>query len=57
LPVPALKERPVLGLAAGVGLLYLTSLVPVVGSLALLAVAWVGFGAVVRTRFGKLEAR
>ncbi|NOY92352.1 MAG: DUF342 domain-containing protein, partial [Deltaproteobacteria bacterium] len=57
LPVPALKGRPVLGLAAGVGLLYLTSLVPVVGSLALLAVAWVGFGAVVRTRFGKLEPR
>jgi len=55
LPVPAVRGRPVLGLAAGVALIYVTSLVPVVGTLLLISVAAVGFGAVVHTRFGKQE--
>lgn len=53
LPVERLRDRPVLQLAAGVLTLYVASLVPGVGGLALLFAALVGLGAVVRTRLGK----
>lgn len=50
LPIAQLKERPVMQLAAGVATLYLASLVPGVGTLALMAAGAVGLGAVLRTR-------
>jgi hypothetical protein len=53
LPVERLRDRPVLQLAAGVATLYVASLVPGVGGLALIFAALVGLGAVVRTRLGK----
>jgi hypothetical protein len=51
LPIAELRGREVLQLAAGVALLFVASLVPVVGTVATIAVACLGFGALVRTRF------
>jgi len=53
LPLPQLKERPVMQLAAGVATLFVASLVPVVGSVAIAIAALVGLGALVITRFSK----
>ncbi len=53
LPVAALRNRPLLQLAAGVALLFVASLVPVVGTIVGIAAAIFGFGAVVLTRFSK----
>lgn len=53
LPVPQLRGREVLQLAAGVGVLFLCSCLPVVGSIATAIAACAGFGALLRTRFAK----
>jgi hypothetical protein len=53
LPITQLRERPVLQLAVGVATLYVASLVPGVGTLALTAAGALGLGALVRTRLGK----
>lgn len=57
LPSAALKDRPVAQLAVGVGLLFFVSIIPFVGKFAGLLLGAVGFGAVVMTRFGKLDQR
>lgn len=51
LPIQRLAGHEVLQLAAGVGVLFVASLVPVVGSIATAIAACLGFGALVRTRF------
>lgn len=51
LPLPHLKGKEVLQLAAGVGVLFVASLVPVAGGIAIACAACLGFGALVRTRF------
>lgn len=51
LPLPQLKDNEVLQLAAGVGLLFVCSLVPFFGGIATAVIACLGFGALVRTRF------
>jgi len=53
LPVAALKGKPVLQLAAGVGLLFAVSFIPVFGSIAACFVACLGLGALIVTRFGR----
>jgi hypothetical protein len=50
LPIPQLHERPLMQLGAGVLTLYLASLVPGVGTLALMVAGALGLGAVIRTR-------
>lgn len=55
LPLGALKERPVLQLAVGVGVLFLVGLVPTFGKLIAIAAALAGLGAVIATRFGKKQ--
>lgn len=54
LPLPQLKDSEVSQLAAGVAVLFVASIVPVVGTIATVVAACLGFGALVRTRF---EAR
>ena len=56
LPVPALQGRPVLRLAAGMGVLFIVTRVPFLGWLAFLLALAIGVGAVVLTRFGKNDA-
>ncbi len=51
LPIQELQGREVLQLAAGVGVLFVASLVPVAGTLVTIAAACLGFGALIRTRF------
>jgi len=51
LPTTALKEKPILQLGAGVGVLFIVSLVPGIGGLLTLLAIVVGYGAVVLTRF------
>ncbi len=53
LPIAALKERPVLQLAAGSGALWLASLVPFAGDVAVAVAAVLGLGALIVTRFAK----
>lgn len=53
LPLTALKDRPVLQLAAGCGALWLASLVPFAGDVVVAVTAALGLGALVVTRFGK----
>jgi uncharacterized membrane protein len=53
LPIPSLKDRPVHQLAAGVGTLYVASLVPGAGGIALAIAAVLGLGALLRTRLSK----
>lgn len=50
LPTDKLRDKPVLQLFAGVAVLYVASLVPGVGTVALCAAGLVGLGAVVLTR-------
>ena len=50
LPIERLKDRPVMQLAAGTAVLFVTSLIPVIGPLALLMVGAIGLGAIARTR-------
>lgn len=56
LPVRALADRPVLQLAAGCGVLWLASLVPFAGEVAVAFAAILGLGALVVTRFGKVSS-
>ncbi|MEC7521612.1 MAG: hypothetical protein VYE22_17155 [Myxococcota bacterium] len=51
LPFEGLRGQEVLQLALGVGVLYVASIVPTVGSLATIAFACLGLGALIRTRF------
>jgi hypothetical protein len=53
LPVEALRGKPVLRLGAGVLALFVASLVPFAGSIAVAVAAVVGLGALVITRFRK----
>ncbi|MDH5492797.1 MAG: polymer-forming cytoskeletal protein, partial [Myxococcales bacterium] len=52
LPIAWLRGRPVAQLAAGLGLLFLLSLVPWIGALVFSVALIVGLGAIVLTRFG-----
>jgi hypothetical protein len=52
LPVAALRDRPVLQLAAGVLVLFVASRVPIVGPLLTMGATLIGLGAVVLTRAG-----
>ncbi|MCA9609141.1 MAG: hypothetical protein KC619_26250 [Myxococcales bacterium] len=54
LPIPQLQGKEVHQLAAGVAVLFLASLVPFAGGVFTAAVACLGLGALIRTRFGKL---
>lgn len=56
LPVPALKDKPVLQLGAGVAIFFVASLVPFFGGLAVFIAGLFGFGAVVLTRAGTRAA-
>lgn len=51
IPAQSLTDRPILRLAAGVGVLWVCSLVPFVGPILVALVACIGVGALVRTRF------
>jgi hypothetical protein len=51
LPLAMLKGKPVLELGAGVLVLYVASLVPFAGQIALAVAAAIGIGALARTRF------
>lgn len=53
LPIERLKDRPVHQLAAGVGTLYVASLVPGAGGIALAVAAVLGLGSLLRTRLSK----
>jgi hypothetical protein len=53
LPIEALRERPFTQLASGVGVLFVLSLVPIIGAIGMFAAATLGFGAVLLTRFSK----
>ena len=52
-PIAALRDKPVLQLAAGVGTLFVASLVPLAGSIALILATALGLGALMMTRFRK----
>ncbi|MBI2897310.1 MAG: hypothetical protein HYY06_27380 [Deltaproteobacteria bacterium] len=54
LPVGRLKDRPVLQLAAGVTALYVVSIVPLAGTIVVVAAVVVGLGAVILTKLGKV---
>ncbi len=51
IPSEKLSDRPILRLAAGVGVLFVGSLVPFVGPVLVAIIACIGVGALVRTRF------
>ncbi|MBX7190704.1 MAG: polymer-forming cytoskeletal protein [Sandaracinaceae bacterium] len=51
IPSERLTDRPILRLAAGVGVLFIASLVPFVGPILVAITACIGVGALVRTRF------
>lgn len=51
LPSEALSGKPILRLAAGVGVLFVFSLVPFIGPILVAITACIGVGALVRTRF------
>jgi len=53
LPLEKAKQRPLLQLALGVAILWVLSLVPVLGFLVLLILGSAGYGAVLMTRFGR----
>ncbi len=53
LPIPQLKDRPVHQLGAGVFTLYVASLVPGAGGIALAIASVLGLGALLRTRLSK----
>jgi hypothetical protein len=57
LPFPQLKGKEVAQLGAGVALLFVASLVPVVGTVATAVLACLGLGALVRTRFAPMPPR
>ncbi len=56
LPIAALADKPLHQLAAGVAILFVTSLVPFFGTLALMIAALFGAGAIVLTRAGTRAA-
>jgi hypothetical protein len=56
LPVPSLKDRPVMQLGAGVGVLFVVSLVPAIGPLLVVAATLAGLGSVLMTRAGEQPA-
>lgn len=51
LPIASLRDAPVRRLAAGVVVLFVASLVPVLGTLVVLVASCLGLGALVRTKF------
>jgi len=51
LPVERLRGRPILQILAGVACLFVVAQIPVLGSIALAAVACIGLGALLRTKF------
>ena len=51
LPIAALRDAPVRRLAAGVLVLFVASLVPVLGTLLVVVMSCLGLGALIRTRF------
>ena len=51
LPIASLRDAPVRRLAAGVTVLFVASLVPLLGTLVVLVASCLGLGALVRTRF------
>lgn len=53
LPIPQLQGREIPQLAAGLGVLFLASITPVIGPLGCALAACLGFGALVRTRLGE----
>ncbi|MCA9604297.1 MAG: polymer-forming cytoskeletal protein [Myxococcales bacterium] len=53
LPLSFAKDRPVMQLGIGLGLLFLVGLVPVLGKLVVVAAALAGLGAVISTQFGQ----
>jgi hypothetical protein len=55
MPFSALRERPVLQLTVGVGLLLVVSWIPVVGTLVTLVAMLLGTGALVVTRLGRTQ--
>lgn len=55
LPLGLLKDRPVLQLAVGLGVLFLVGLVPILGTLVTLTAVLAGVGAVLATNFGKYQ--
>lgn len=54
LPIAALRNRPVMQLAVGLGMLFLVGLIPKIGTLLVLVIAAAGFGAVWATKLGKM---
>jgi hypothetical protein len=54
LPITALRNRPVVQLAVGLGILFLVGLIPKVGTLIVFVTAAAGFGAVMATKLGKM---
>jgi hypothetical protein len=57
LPIEALRGREVLQLAAGVGVLFVASLVPLAGTVVTIGAACLGLGALLRTRFSPTPPR
>lgn len=53
LPIEALRGKPVLQIAAGVGAMFIASLVPLAGGLAVFASVLIGIGALIVTRLGE----
>jgi hypothetical protein len=51
LPTAALRDKPILQLGAGVGVLFVASLVPGIGSVVSFLAVLVGYGALMLTRF------
>jgi hypothetical protein len=51
LPLESLRDRPLHQLAAGVVLLFVASMVPVLGGLVVFAASCLGYGSLLRTRF------
>ena len=53
IPLEPIQQRPIAQLACGVGILFLVSLIPFLGTFGLIIAATVGLGAVLLTRFSK----
>ena len=53
LPIENLRERDTLRVACGVGVLFVVSMIPYAGAVALFVAACWGLGALIETRIGK----
>ncbi len=51
LPFSALQGKPILQLGAGIAIVFFAGLVPVLGTLVVVIITAIGFGAVILTRF------